>query len=55
MNKQEIFTLKSMHFQEKSINIYFIGNSGDITIFNCLTLIYFHQIASLIIFLNFHN
>ncbi|EOB0649636.1 ATP-binding protein [Staphylococcus pseudintermedius] len=28
INKQEIFTLKSMHFQEKSINIYFIGNSG---------------------------
>ncbi|WP_394371200.1 hypothetical protein [Staphylococcus delphini] len=28
MNKQEIRTLKSMYFQEKGINIYFLGNSG---------------------------
>ncbi|WP_275339589.1 ATP-binding protein [Staphylococcus delphini] len=27
INKQEILTLKSMHFQEKSINIYLLGNS----------------------------
>ncbi|WP_275086339.1 ATP-binding protein [Staphylococcus delphini] len=28
INRQEILTLKFMHFLEKSINIYFLGNSG---------------------------
>ncbi|EGQ2693950.1 ATP-binding protein, partial [Staphylococcus pseudintermedius] len=28
INKQEILTLKSMHFLVKSINICFLGNSG---------------------------
>nr|WP_242443852.1 ATP-binding protein [Staphylococcus pseudintermedius] len=28
INKQEVLTLKSKHFLEKSINICFLGNSG---------------------------
>ncbi len=28
INKQEVLTLKSMYYLEKSINIYFLGNNG---------------------------